>query len=288
MTDDEGFSERLKRCRVELGMTKSDLAKASGVAAAQIYRYETGKSKPREDIVAKLAKALKVTNEWLIFGQDDFALQPLSLRSRPNALEVESPIEALKNISNVLNQTEQIIKALHQENSTLSERIENPFSKIQINQMSGQLNQADFIISRFTDSINSIIQHSTEIDRSIKEHEKEYLLMKRLDKLDEYFKEQRKIAAYNISYIIPKEMATELLEISSKEEADAAFEGFTEWCLHMMADVDETDIPKKETYARIVDALNYLMMIAHITNASLPARSAIGRLAGFYLDIIDQ
>jgi transcriptional regulator with XRE-family HTH domain len=57
--------ERLIKARSGLGWSQQDLAEASGVAAAQISRYEAGRSAPRPEVVARLAKALNVQFEWL-------------------------------------------------------------------------------------------------------------------------------------------------------------------------------------------------------------------------------
>ena len=59
------FTQRLSSRRVGMQLSQSDLARLSGVAVAQISRYESGKSKPRKDIIAKLAQALDVDFEWL-------------------------------------------------------------------------------------------------------------------------------------------------------------------------------------------------------------------------------
>lgn len=51
-----------------MSWSQQGLAEVSGVAAAQISRYESGRSAPRAEIVAKLARALNVEFEWLAHG----------------------------------------------------------------------------------------------------------------------------------------------------------------------------------------------------------------------------
>jgi transcriptional regulator with XRE-family HTH domain len=65
---DENLSFRLIKARSAMGWSQQGLAEVSGVAAAQISRYESGRSAPRSEVVAKLARALGVQFEWLANG----------------------------------------------------------------------------------------------------------------------------------------------------------------------------------------------------------------------------
>lgn len=56
---------QLVRLRAIAGMTQHDLARASGVSIAQVARYETGVSTPRNAAIVKLAKALNVSTSDL-------------------------------------------------------------------------------------------------------------------------------------------------------------------------------------------------------------------------------
>ena len=69
MTQSETVKDRLTRARSALGWSKQDLAESSGVAAAQISRYEAGRNEPRSEVVAKLARALNVQFDWLAYGR---------------------------------------------------------------------------------------------------------------------------------------------------------------------------------------------------------------------------
>ena len=68
MSNPQGFSERLRSRRAELGLTQRELSKKSGIAVPQLSRYELGQSMPRADIAAKIANALDVTYDWLVGG----------------------------------------------------------------------------------------------------------------------------------------------------------------------------------------------------------------------------
>jgi transcriptional regulator with XRE-family HTH domain len=65
------LAHRLIKARSGHGWSQADLSEVSGVAAAQISRYESGRAKPRPEVVAKLAKSLAVGFEWLAYGTGD-------------------------------------------------------------------------------------------------------------------------------------------------------------------------------------------------------------------------
>lgn len=66
---EEKLSQRLIKARSGLGWSQADLAEVSGVAAAQISRYEAERSKPRMEVVAKLARAMGASFDWLAYGK---------------------------------------------------------------------------------------------------------------------------------------------------------------------------------------------------------------------------
>jgi transcriptional regulator with XRE-family HTH domain len=68
MTNNDTFAKRLIQRRAEQGYSQEELSKISGIAAAQISRYEAGRNKPRANIIAKLAEALDISFEWLAYG----------------------------------------------------------------------------------------------------------------------------------------------------------------------------------------------------------------------------
>lgn len=59
---------RITKARSLSGMTQNELADKSGIAAAQISRYETGRNIPRMEVIAKLASTLGVSFDWLSYG----------------------------------------------------------------------------------------------------------------------------------------------------------------------------------------------------------------------------
>jgi transcriptional regulator with XRE-family HTH domain len=70
------FPERLATLRKERGMTQQVLADRIGIPVLQIRRYEGGSSQPTVDTIRRLAIALTVSADMLIFdaqerGPDD-------------------------------------------------------------------------------------------------------------------------------------------------------------------------------------------------------------------------
>ena len=65
------FSERLTTLRKKKGFTQQALAELVGVQVLQIRRYESGASQPTLDVIRKMAIALSVTADELIFGKSE-------------------------------------------------------------------------------------------------------------------------------------------------------------------------------------------------------------------------
>lgn len=69
----ETIGARLRNARQRRLLTQEELAKASGIQVVTISRIENDRqeSQPRLTTVRKLAKALEVEAEWLMFGDED-------------------------------------------------------------------------------------------------------------------------------------------------------------------------------------------------------------------------
>jgi transcriptional regulator with XRE-family HTH domain len=66
----ESFSERLAFARRHRGLSQSQLARASGLVNDQaVSRYECGRQMPKTEAVVGLARALRVSVDWLIAGR---------------------------------------------------------------------------------------------------------------------------------------------------------------------------------------------------------------------------
>ncbi len=65
------FPERLAAIRGERKLTQNALAEHVGIHVSQIRRYEAGDSMPTLDVLRKLAIALSVSADTLIFDHDE-------------------------------------------------------------------------------------------------------------------------------------------------------------------------------------------------------------------------
>lgn len=68
---DMGFPERLTALRKQRGLTQKALAEEAGVRTLQIGRYEKAAAQPTLEVIRKLAVALGVTADELIFDKDE-------------------------------------------------------------------------------------------------------------------------------------------------------------------------------------------------------------------------
>ena len=68
---DMDFPQRLAALRKERALTQQALADHVGVHVSQIRRYEAGESTPTLDVLRKLAIALSVSADTLVFDKDE-------------------------------------------------------------------------------------------------------------------------------------------------------------------------------------------------------------------------
>lgn len=58
--------ERLKKSRIERGLSQEELAEKVGAGQNQISRYETGKSTPSVELLERIASVLNVSVDYLL------------------------------------------------------------------------------------------------------------------------------------------------------------------------------------------------------------------------------
>ena len=68
---DMDFPERLTHLRKERNLTQQALADKVGVTVLQIRRYEAGSSQPTLDVIRRLAIALSVSADMLVFDEGE-------------------------------------------------------------------------------------------------------------------------------------------------------------------------------------------------------------------------
>ncbi len=65
------FPARLAELRKQRGLTQEALGDLIGITKTQVYRYENGSSQPTLDVIKRLAIALSVTTDQLIFEENE-------------------------------------------------------------------------------------------------------------------------------------------------------------------------------------------------------------------------
>ena len=65
------FPQRLAELRKQHTLTQAQLAERIGIHVVQLRRYEAGTSQPTLDVIRKLATALQVSADMLLFGKDE-------------------------------------------------------------------------------------------------------------------------------------------------------------------------------------------------------------------------
>ena len=65
------FPERLASLRKELGFTQQHMADKIGMHVSQLKRYESGASQPTIDVFRRIALALNVSADMLLFEPDE-------------------------------------------------------------------------------------------------------------------------------------------------------------------------------------------------------------------------
>ncbi len=74
------FPQRLASLRNERGMTQGTLAQHVGIHVSQLRRYEAGRSSPTLEVLRKLAIALSVSADTLVFDAERNPDQELRLQ----------------------------------------------------------------------------------------------------------------------------------------------------------------------------------------------------------------
>lgn len=68
---DMPFPDRLAKLRKDKGLTQQALADQVGMHVIQIHRYEAGSSQPTLEAIRKLAVALSVSADELVFDREE-------------------------------------------------------------------------------------------------------------------------------------------------------------------------------------------------------------------------
>ena len=96
------FGERLKRTRLAMNLSQTDLAARSGISERSLYTYEQNGVIPRTGNIMKLAEALHVSTSYLLSGDQE---QPGEMNEEIFLANVRNRfgLQGAKEASDVLN-----------------------------------------------------------------------------------------------------------------------------------------------------------------------------------------
>ena len=80
------LKDNIKKARLNVGLTQSEVAEKLGVAQAQYARWETGGRNPKDETVEKLAEIFETSFE-ILKGRDDGLEEIVSLLKQYNLSE---------------------------------------------------------------------------------------------------------------------------------------------------------------------------------------------------------
>jgi transcriptional regulator with XRE-family HTH domain len=95
------FPERLSALRKERHLTQQALADRAGLHVSQIRKYETDVTQPSIEAIKKLAVALSVPSDLLLFDQDERGPDDVSgSTSRPSPASIPTSVSCSSASSN--------------------------------------------------------------------------------------------------------------------------------------------------------------------------------------------
>lgn len=86
--------DRLRRIREKRGLSQRELARLCHLGEMQIYRYENGKGEPSADFLARIARQLEVSTDYLLNLSSD---EVGHLREAPLTVEERRLLTAFAN-----------------------------------------------------------------------------------------------------------------------------------------------------------------------------------------------
>ncbi|WP_288582818.1 helix-turn-helix transcriptional regulator [uncultured Streptococcus sp.] len=97
------LKDNIKKARLKVGLTQSEVAEKLGVAQAQYARWENGGRNPKDETVEKLAEIFGTSFE-ILKGRDDGLEEIVSLLKENNLTEEEKD-EIIKLLKDFLDKS---------------------------------------------------------------------------------------------------------------------------------------------------------------------------------------
>jgi transcriptional regulator with XRE-family HTH domain len=104
MKDNEKIGGRIKALRERIAMTKSELARQSGVSTTAVWNWEEHGRVARGETLEKAAKALGVSQLYLVTGEEKHRVAPPTVSTngaRTVAVIIEDARTEIANITGV-------------------------------------------------------------------------------------------------------------------------------------------------------------------------------------------
>ena len=98
------FGDNLKKIRADKDISQGDLAKMIEVHATHISRYERNLTSPTIDVAKKIADALEVSTDSLIYGSDEQIIN--------NKLNDEELLQLFNKVQQLSNEDVTSVKAM--------------------------------------------------------------------------------------------------------------------------------------------------------------------------------
>lgn len=96
---DNILGKRMRWLREKKDLKQNKVAEALGVSSYQLSRYESGKSKPDPELIAKIADFYNVKTDYLLGRTDN-----------PNASENNNPSRAFHNFDEITDQEKEYLE----------------------------------------------------------------------------------------------------------------------------------------------------------------------------------
>ncbi len=144
---------RIKEIRKERDMTLEDVAKRIGVAKSTIQRYEAGLiTSPKQPVLAAMAKAFNISEEWLCGMSDEKEEQNSSISD-----DTMIPIPMLGNVSAGTGElaNDMIIGYIFEDKETMSDGSECVYLKVTGDSMYPEFKEGDWAFVKCQSSVDS-------------------------------------------------------------------------------------------------------------------------------------
>ena len=133
------IGEKLRKLRSEKGLSQTGLERLSGVHCKTLSKYENDRAQPTADTLRKIAQALQVTSDYLIFDNaprdgistlDDLELfekfKEVEMMSPENRVMIKNMIDALL----IKSKVESVIKPHDPENEPWETRMQKTLNRL--------------------------------------------------------------------------------------------------------------------------------------------------------------